>query len=67
MEIQVQTRNQFRWQQTAERAAGYDVAIKYGGGHPAVAQACGICPRWRGGAIFPARISPNQPRALLTL
>lgn len=39
MEIQVQTRNQFRWQQTAERAAGYDVAIKYGGGHPAVAQA----------------------------
>ena len=39
MEIQVQTRNQFRWQQTAERAAGYDVAIKYGSGHPAVAQA----------------------------
>ena len=39
MEIQVQTRNQFRWQQTAERAAGYDVSIKYGGGHPAVAQA----------------------------
>ena len=36
MEIQVQTRNQFRWQQVSEQAAGYDISIKYGGGHPAV-------------------------------
>ena len=39
MEIQVQTYNQRRWQQVSEVAAGYDVAIKYGGGHPAVSQA----------------------------
>ena len=39
MEIQVQTRNQFRWQQVSERAASYDVSIKYGGGHPAVSEA----------------------------
>ena len=34
MEIQVQTRNQFRWQQVSEQAAGYDISIKYGGGAP---------------------------------
>lgn len=39
LEIQVQTRNQRRWQQVSEVAAGYDVAIKYGGGNPDVAQA----------------------------
>ena len=39
MEIQVQTRNQFRWQQVSEYAAGSDVAIKYGGGLPEVGQA----------------------------
>ena len=39
MEIQVQTRNQFRWQQVLEQAAGYDISIKYGGGHPAVNEA----------------------------
>ncbi len=39
MEIQVQTRNQFRWQQVSERAAGYDISIKYGGGRPEVIQA----------------------------
>ena len=39
MEIQVQTRNQFRWQQVSERAAGYDVSIKYGGGSREVGQA----------------------------
>ena len=39
MEIQVQTRNQFRWQQVSEYAAGFDVAIKYGGGLPEVGQA----------------------------
>ncbi len=39
MEIQVQTRNQFRWQQVSEQAAGYDISIKYGGGHPGVVQA----------------------------
>ena len=39
MEIQVQTRNQFRWQQVSEQAAGYDISIKYGGGHPEVIQA----------------------------
>ena len=39
MEIQVQTRNQFRWQQVSERAAGYDISIKYGGGRPEVMQA----------------------------
>ena len=38
MEIQVQTRNQHRWQWVSEEAASYDVAIKYGGGHPEVAQ-----------------------------
>ena len=39
MEIQVQTRNQFRWQQVSELAAGFDMTIKYGGGNPYVAQA----------------------------
>ncbi len=39
MEIQVQTRNQFRWQQVSERAAGYDISIKYSGGRPEVIQA----------------------------
>lgn len=39
LEIQVQTRNQRRWQQVSEEAAGYDVAIKYGGGHPDVSRA----------------------------
>lgn len=39
LEIQVQTRNQRRWQQVSEVAAGYDVAIKYGGGNPDVAEA----------------------------
>ena len=39
MEIQVQTRNQFRWQQVSEQAAGYDISIKYGGGDPAVNEA----------------------------
>ena len=39
MEIQVQTRNQFRWQQVSEQAAGYDISIKYGGGRPAVNEA----------------------------
>ena len=38
MEIQVQTRNQFRWQQVSELAAGYDMSIKYGGGHPEAEQ-----------------------------
>ena len=32
MEIQVQTRNQHRWQMVSELAAGYDISIKYGGG-----------------------------------
>ena len=32
MEIQVQTRNQHRWQLVSEEAASYDAAIKYGGG-----------------------------------
>ena len=39
MEIQVQTTNQHRWQQVSEEAAGYDISIKYGGGHPIVRQA----------------------------
>ena len=39
IEIQVQTRNQNQWQGVSERAAGYDIAIKYGGGHPAVSRA----------------------------
>ena len=39
MEIQVQTRNQHRWQLVSERAASYDAAIKYGGGHPEVGRA----------------------------
>ena len=39
LEIQVQTRNQHRWQQVSEEAAGYDISIKYGGGHPLVRQA----------------------------
>ena len=39
MEIQIQTRNQHRWQQVSEEAAGYDISIKYGGGHPLVRQA----------------------------
>ncbi len=38
-EIQVQTRNQHRWQMISEQAAGYDLAIKYGGGRPEVVQA----------------------------
>ena len=38
MEIQVQTRNQSRWQQVSELAAGYDMSIKYGGGHPEAAR-----------------------------
>ena len=39
MEIQVQTRNQHRWQWVSEEAASYDAAIKYGGGgHPEVGQ-----------------------------
>ena len=37
-EVQVQTRNQHLWQMVSELAAGYDIAIKYDGGHPAVAQ-----------------------------
>ena len=39
MEIQVQTRNQNQWQLVSERAASYDVAIKYGGGHSEVGRA----------------------------
>ena len=39
MEIQVQTRNQHLWQRVSELAAGQDIAIKYGGGHPQVARA----------------------------
>ena len=39
MEIQVQTRNQHLWQRVSELAAGQDIAIKYGGGHPRVARA----------------------------
>lgn len=39
MEIQVQTRNQHLWQWVSEEAASYDIAIKYGGGHPEVGQA----------------------------
>ena len=39
MEIQVQTRNQHLWQLVSEQAAGYDVGIKYGGGHPTVRRA----------------------------
>ena len=39
LEIQVQTRNQRRWQQVSEEAAGYDVTIKYGGGNPDVSRA----------------------------
>lgn len=39
IEIQVQTRNQNLWQGVSEQAAGYDIAIKYGGGHPAVSRA----------------------------
>ena len=35
-EIQVQTRNQHLWQTVSELAAGFDIAIKYGGGHPEV-------------------------------
>lgn len=39
MEIQVQTLNQNQWQLVSEDAASYDVAIKYGGGHPEVGRA----------------------------
>ncbi len=39
MEIQVQTRNQHRWQLVSEQAAGYDISIKYGGGRSDVNQA----------------------------
>ena len=39
IEIQVQTRNQHLWQGVSEQAAGYDIAIKYGGGHPDVGRA----------------------------
>ena len=38
-EIQVQTRNQHLWQTVSELAAGYDIAIKYGGGHPEIIRA----------------------------
>ena len=39
MEVQVQTRNQHRWQMVSELAAGYDISIKYGGGNPEVTRA----------------------------
>ena len=38
-EVQVQTRNQHLWQTVSEEAAGYDISIKYGGGHPEVGRA----------------------------
>ncbi len=38
-EIQVQTRNQHLWQTVSEQVAGYDISIKYGGGHPEVSMA----------------------------
>ena len=38
-EVQVQTRNQHLWQTVSEQAAGYDISIKYGGGHPQVRSA----------------------------
>ena len=38
-EIQVQTRNQHLWQMVSEQVAGYDISIKYGGGHPEVSRA----------------------------
>ena len=38
-EIQVQTRNQHLWQTVSEQVAGYDISIKYGGGHPEVSRA----------------------------
>lgn len=38
-EVQVQTRNQHLWQTVSEQAAGYDISIKYGGGHPEVIRA----------------------------
>lgn len=38
-EIQVQTRNQHLWQTVSEQVAGYDISIKYGGGHPEVRRA----------------------------
>ena len=39
MEVQVQTRNQHLWQTVSELAAGYDISIKYGGGHPEISRA----------------------------
>ena len=39
MEVQVQTRNQHLWQMVSELAAGYDISIKYGGGHPEISRA----------------------------
>ena len=38
-EVQVQTRNQHLWQTVSEQVAGYDISIKYGGGHPEVSTA----------------------------
>lgn len=38
-EIQAQTRNQHLWQTVSEQVAGYDISIKYGGGHPEVGRA----------------------------
>ena len=38
-EVQVQTRNQHLWQAVSEQVAGYDISIKYGGGHPEVSRA----------------------------
>ena len=38
-EVQVQMRNQHLWQAVSEQVAGYDISIKYGGGHPEVSTA----------------------------